>query len=108
MKATSRRVLVRDAAEQLRQAACKGQQDLWDRCERKHAEALTPAAAGAAVRPLLQLCEQCPVAWSGACARWAEVDAYTGIAAGTAWVNGRPRSVNEPPALDNLPRAKTG
>lgn len=35
------------------------------------------------------LCEHCPVL--AACARWAETEQYTGLAAGTVYENGRPR-----------------
>lgn len=106
MRGISRVVIARDAADGLRQAVCKGQQELWDRGEREHAEVVAPPAAQAAARPLLQLCRRCPHLTDGTCAAWAEADNYTGIAAGTAWTRGRRRRVDDPPALDNAPRER--
>lgn len=88
----NRDVLARDAAARLDPAACREQQGLWDAQERAHETAATAAEAAHAATLALALCDGCPV--SGWCAQWAEIDEYTGLAAGGAWVNGKPRPVH--------------
>ncbi len=80
-------VLAAAAASALYAAACKEERVLWDEHERAHGQALTPAVAARAAQPLLEVCASCPV--KPACQAWAEVDGYTGIAAGAAFVNGK-------------------
>lgn len=87
----NRDVLARDAAAQLDQAACRDQHALWDAQERAHEAAATPVDAVNAAGPALAVCAGCPV--SPLCAVWAEIDEYTGLAAGGVWVNGEPRPV---------------
>jgi len=82
----SREVLARDAAARLDLAACKHHQDLWNEQERDHANAGTQAVARRAALPLLAVCTGCRAITE--CRAWAKIDDYTGIAAGTAWVNG--------------------
>jgi len=86
VRGISREVLARDAAARLDLAACKHHQDLWNERERDHANAGTQAVARQAALPLLAVCTGCPVITE--CRAWAKIDDYTGIAAGTAWVNG--------------------
>jgi hypothetical protein len=85
----SRNVLARDATARIRPAACKEQSRLWTAAEAAHEAASTAGEAELAAAPALQFCADCPV--MGVCAQWAEVDEYTGLAAGQAWVNGKPR-----------------
>jgi hypothetical protein len=92
MRGIDRQVLARDASAALVAAACKGHQELWDRCEDEHAAATTKEQARRAAEPLVELCTSCPI--TQACRGWAEVDQYTGVAAGTAWLNGKPRPVH--------------
>lgn len=89
MRGIDRQVLARDAAATLVAAACKEQLDLWNRHEDEHAAASTKEQARKAAKPLLEVCSTCPIIQ--ACRRWAEVDQYTGIAASTAWLNGKER-----------------
>lgn len=89
----NRDVLARDAAARLQQAACREQQALWDAQEHAHEAAATPVEAVSAAAPALAVCAGCPV--RQLCTAWAEVDEYTGLAAGGAWVNGKPRPVHQ-------------
>lgn len=87
----SRRVLAEDLLDRMDgQGACKGQSVLWSDCETKHLQAATKAEAAAAAEPVMEMCAECPVV--GLCRQWAEVDRYTGLAAGQAWTAGKPRS----------------
>ncbi len=92
MRGADRQVLARDASATLVAAACKEERDLWNRQEDAHAAATTKAQARVAAGPLLEVCAVCPI--TQACRRWAEVDQYTGIAAGAAWLNGKERPVH--------------
>lgn len=88
----NRDVLARDAAARLEQAACREQRALWDAQEHAHEAAETSVEAVIAAEPALAVCAGCPV--QQLCTAWAEVDEYTGLAAGRAWVNGKPRPVH--------------
>src|SRR5450756_1727808 len=88
----SRAHLARQLTAAITQAACKGQSRWWTECENAHAAAATPAQAQAAAAPALAVCAGCPEVTR--CSARAELDSYTGLAAGTAWVNG----VRRPPA----------
>jgi hypothetical protein len=79
-------VLARAAAARLHAAACRGQLEPWNDGEYLHAMALTQGEARTAAAPLLAVCAQCPV--QPECRDWAQVDKYTGIAAGSAWADG--------------------
>lgn len=92
MRGVDRQALAQNASAVLVAAACKAHSDLWNRYEDQHAAATTKEQARQAAEPLLEVCSGCPVAQ--ACRRWAEVDEYTGIAAGTAWLNGTERPVH--------------
>lgn len=86
MRGMDREVVARDEAARLYAAACKESRAVWDRQERLHAAARSQVVAAKAARPLLRICGGCPIV--AECRSWAEVDRYTGIAAGAAWVNG--------------------
>lgn len=87
MRGINRDVLARDAAARLRQASCREHRELWDRQEQMWDVSDTDDEAAAAAEPALALCDECPVL--AHCAAWAEVDLYTGLAAGAGWRNGR-------------------
>lgn len=87
-------VRARAAAAALYAAACKEERVLWDTQERLHSEALTSTLAMQAAEPLLAVCSSCPV--RPACRTWAEVDGYTGIAAGASYVNGARHETDTP------------
>ncbi len=82
-----REVLARQAAARLYAAACREEGELWNTQEQLHEQATTADAAQAAAAPLVQLCGGCPIV--AECQAWAVIDEYTGIAAGSAWVNGK-------------------
>lgn len=62
---------------------------LWGKAEREWMTAPDRDAAKAAAEPLVRLCGECHA--QADCALWARMDGYSGIAAGSAWVNGVPR-----------------
>lgn len=82
-------MLARNAAASLVAAACKDRWRLWNAQEEEHSNASTQKEAQQAADPLLAVCAECPI--TAQCHAWAQVDQYTGIAAGTAWLNGKPR-----------------
>ena len=90
-----RQVLARAAASALLAAACEGMGTWWLGRENRFAAASTKAQAREASEPLLAVCADCPIV--GDCETWAALDRYTGIAAGSAWADGLPRSAMVPP-----------
>ncbi len=73
-------------------AVCGGRGDWWSRCEAAYEKAPTAEEATAASAPAVRLCARCPETGAkGRCALRATLDGYTGLAAGHAWVAGRPR-----------------
>lgn len=81
-----REVLAQQAAARLFANICGGKSDLWNRQERQHNAAKTKSGARSAAAPLLEVCASCPIVQD--CTQWAILDRYTGIAAGSAWVDG--------------------
>lgn len=67
---------------------CAQHGTVWGQAEKDHAAAKTRKTALAAARPALKLCRTCPLAQI--CHLWAIADHYTGLAAGTSWVDGEP------------------
>lgn len=66
---------------------CKGSRDWWSSHEAQLNVATTPAEAEAATRDPIALCSTCP--GYDLCEQWAQLDDYTGIAAGSVYINGR-------------------
>lgn len=85
----SSEVLAQEASFRLIAAACRGRSRLWNVQEQRHASARSCTEAASAARPLLAICADCPI--TNECREWATTDAYTGIAANTAWMNGNER-----------------
>lgn len=86
----SRRVLAQHHVDhQMDEAACKYQRPLWDEAEAAHAAARTREEAAAAAAPAMGLCAGCPI--RDICEAWAIADEYTGLAAGSAWIDGSRR-----------------
>lgn len=81
-----RSAVAQDASARLIAAACKGLRETWSQGEADHDAARTQDAAREAAVPLLRICASCPIV--AECREWAIVDEYTGIAAGTSWVDG--------------------
>ncbi len=87
MRPISRTALARDAAFHLGDGACKDLTLEWSRWEDIHADAATAAARDAALQQAVSVCERCAV--TRGCADQAQLTAYTGIAAGQPYRNGR-------------------
>ena len=76
-------------------ARCGGRGDWWSEREAAYERATSARAAAAAAAPAVRLCTGCPESGEGGrCALRAQLDSYTGLAAGQAWVSGRPRPVD--------------
>jgi len=88
--AKGREAQAQAAAWHLVAAACRGMKHLWDTQEQLHTQASDQAEAEQAAAPLLRVCSWCPI--TAECRAWARADSYTGIAAGTAWSDGKERS----------------
>lgn len=89
---------------------CKGRGAWWSRREALHARATTREEAAAATRPAIKLCSRCP--FYDECEQWAQLDDYTGIAAGTVYINGRRRKedtvIPRPPQRPRLSALDVG
>lgn len=86
MRPISRAHLARQLAASIREAQCEGLSRSWSDWEAAHAAAITSDQAAAAAAPAVALCAGC--AEVDRCAERARLDLYTGLAAGSAWVNG--------------------
>lgn len=64
----------------------------WDQAEKQYLSADSAAAAAQASSLVLGLCEGCPVI--DECARWAQIDRYSGLAAGRSWIRGKEKDPN--------------
>lgn len=101
MRGISRQVLARDAASKIVDGACVGLGQWWDRLQDEHAETSSQERALALVeRARRRACNGCPALL--ACARWAEDEHHTGIAAGGPYKDG------ERQALWWAPRKRAG
>lgn len=78
-----------DAAAALADAECKGRGAQWTAAEAAFREARKATDAEAIAWEVLTLCATCPVARQ--CAEWAEIDNYTGLAAGSIYYQGEAR-----------------
>lgn len=74
-------------AHALPRGACHGRGHWWTHHETQHIAAMDPASRQAAARPAFELCSTCPI--TARCRLWAEVDSYTGLAAGSAYRDGQ-------------------
>jgi len=89
VRGISRTVLAQDLAATITDGNCKGHSSDWTSWETAHAAAVTPEQRRAVAAPALRFCATCPVV--NECAELAELTAYTGLAANTAYRNGDPR-----------------
>jgi len=89
MRGISRTVLAQDLAATITDGNCKGHSSDWTSWETAYAAAVTPEQRRAVAAPALRFCATCPVV--NECAQLAELTAYTGLAANTAYRNGDPR-----------------
>lgn len=90
MRGISRVVLARQLHEAIvrdGRAACGGLGEWWSEQEAAHAAAASGQASAVAAAPAMRLCGECPEI--SRCAERAELDSYTGLAAGAAYCNGR-------------------
>jgi hypothetical protein len=77
-------------------AHCGDRGEWWSQREAAHERASTAKAAAAAAAPAMRMCAACPETGAqGRCALRAQLDAYTGLAAGQAWVAGRSHPVGK-------------
>jgi hypothetical protein len=89
----SRETLARDAALRLAVSdipigACAGQGRTWSSLEHEHRQARTESATRALIEGVRRdFCDTCPALL--ACGQWAQVQAYTGLAAGAAYEKGK-------------------
>ena len=86
MRPISKAHLARQLAAAIIDAACEEQGSAWSGWEVEHASASTPTQAAAAAAEAMALCGVC--AETDRCAQRAELDSYTGLAAGAAYLNG--------------------
>lgn len=99
MSYRSRRRVIERRAQDLattlaHKGACAEHSQLWSVAEREHQAATTKWTARCAAAPALERCQECPVL--ELCAEWAELDEYTGLAAGSAWIDGEERPAEWP------------
>ncbi len=79
-------------------ARCGSLGHWWSQREAAHERATTVKEAAVAAAPAIRLCTGCPeTGVDGRCALRAQLDSYTGLAAGLAWVRGRPKQVSMDP-----------
>lgn len=79
-------VAAQEISFDLTAARCRGRWRLWGRAEAAHQSAPSEAERSQAAAPALALCHGCPETIG--CSLRAQYDHYTGLAAGTAWING--------------------
>ncbi|MCK5890242.1 MAG: hypothetical protein P1U38_02960 [Aeromicrobium sp.] len=86
LRPSLRDVQAAEASSRLSQASCVGRELEWAEGEQVWTEARSIEEALAAAAPLIEICQGCPV--RAACAQWAEIDRYTGVAGGRPYVRG--------------------
>ena len=86
LRPSLRDVQAAKASARLGQASCMGRESEWAEGEQVWTEARSLEEALVAAEPLIEICQECPVL--AACAQWAEIDRYTGIAGGRPYVRG--------------------
>lgn len=86
MRPISKAHLARQLTAAIREAACEGMSRAWTDWELAHAAATDSKAAERAARPAMRVCRGCPELVR--CTERAELDRYSGLAAGAAWLNG--------------------
>jgi len=82
----SRDVIARHLARTLLDATCADHARRWTQWEAAHTAATSPETRDDAARPAFALCDRCDAL--AVCATWAEIDTYTGLAAGAAYRKG--------------------
>ena len=88
-------MLARDAVRwHLRNAACKGLNQMWNEGEAKLEAARTHAEVTTAAAPLLEVCRGCEALQL--CRQWAQFDHYSGVAGGEVLYDGQPRQKAAP------------
>jgi hypothetical protein len=102
MKPTSRTALARQIAADIVDGACKDKGRWWSEQEAAHAAAKTPAEASEAAAEAMELCASCTE--TERCAILAELDRYTGLAAGAAYAGGVRRPIAATPRDEEVSR----
>lgn len=80
--------LARQVTALIKNAACKDRGRWWSQQEATHAAADNSDTAAAATADAFAVCARCTQV--DLCRQRAELDRYTGLAAGTVFLNGRP------------------
>ena len=106
MRPISKAHLARQLAAAIAEAACEEQGAAWSGWEVAHASASTPSQAEAAAAAAMALCGGCPE--TDRCAQRAELDSYTGLAAGAAYLNGIRKPTTTVVFRPDPPQRKTG
>lgn len=94
--AANRRATARAISAGITDAACGGLGEWWSTREALLADAKSPREVAEAAAPAIDICHHCPE--QEPCAALATTGRYTGIAAATVYVAGRPRKVRQSPA----------
>ncbi len=79
-------IIARHLARTLLDATCADHARWWTQWEAAHNAATSPETRDDAARPAFALCGRCDSV--EVCAAWAEMDTYTGLAAGAAYRKG--------------------
>lgn len=82
----SRDIIARHLARTLIDATCADHARWWTHWEAAHNAATSPETRDDAAKPAFALCGSCDAL--DVCAAWAEIDTYTGLAAGAAYRKG--------------------
>jgi len=82
----SRDIIAGHLARTLLDAACTDHAHSWTQYEAAHNAATSPETRDDAAQPAFALCGHCDAL--DVCAAWAEIDTYTGLAAGAAYRKG--------------------
>lgn len=87
-----RRRILELAIELLHHGACARPNTGWSHAEAEHNRARNRKQALRAANKVSDYCVTCPVV--EACATWAELEEYDGLAAGAKWINGVPYTLD--------------
>ena len=82
----SRDIIARHLVRTLIHATCADYARSWTQWEAAHNAATSPETRDDAAQPAFALCDHCDAL--DVCATWAEIDTYTGLAAGAAYRKG--------------------
>ena len=88
-------------------AACRELGSWWSTQEAAYARARTGADISRIAAAVTAICDSCPLTTRRACAELAEVDHYSGLAAGALYLAGRRWDASTPPSAPHATPAPT-